>query len=194
MDSTATSDPSSTEQTPTVSGVLAQVKVTWAEEAPATTAGRITAAVVHSSSSMLVLEAIDTKLALPPIGTQLEVRGEKQQVRGRLAEHGRTGRFLVAIGDRPVRRALRLKVSLPGTVRATALDGPHTVEIVDLTTGGARIRGVELPVGSQVTLEFTPPYRDSPVSVRALVAHGTHRGQQPWIGVLFRLVALRGGR
>jgi PilZ domain-containing protein len=194
MDSTATSDPSSTEQTPTVSGVLAQVKVTWAGEAPATAAGQITAAVVHSSSAMLVLEAVDTELALPPIGTQLEVRGENQHVSGRLAEHGRTGRFLVAIGDRPVRRALRLKVSLPATVRAAALDGPRTVEIVDLTTGGARIRGVELPVGSQVTLDFTPPHREEPVSVRAVVAHGTHRGQQPWIGVLFRLVALRGGR
>ena len=194
MDSTATSDPSSPEPTPPVSGVLAQVKVAWAAEAPATAAGRITAAVVHSSSAMLVLEAIDTELALPPIGTQVEVRGETHRASGRLAEHGRTGRFLVAIGDRPVRRALRLKVSLPGTVRATAFNGSRTVEIVDLTTGGARIRGVELPVGSQVTLDFTPPYRDSPVTVRAVVAHGTHGGQQPWIGVLFRLVALRGGR
>jgi hypothetical protein len=194
MDSTATSDPSSTEQTPAVSGVLAQVEVTWAEAAPAAAAGRITAAVVHSSSAMLILEAIDTQLPLPPIGTELEVRGDNQHVSGRLAEHGRGSRFLVSIGDRPVRRALRLKVSLPASVRAAGLDGPRSVEIVDLTTGGARIRGVELPVGSQVTLDFTPPYRDSPVSVRAVVAHGTHRGQQPWIGVLFRLVALRGGR
>jgi|SRR5579859_8053380 len=182
------------DSTPAVSGVLAQVRVTWTEDAPATTAGRITAAVVHSSSAMLVLEAMDTEPTLPPIGTVLEVDGDKHRVSGRLAEHGRTGRFLVSIGDRPVRRALRLKVSLPGVVRAAGLEGARIVEIVDLTTGGARIRGVELPVGSQVTLDFTPPYRDAPVSVRAVVAHGTHRGQQPWIGVLFRLVALRGGR
>jgi hypothetical protein len=30
--------------------------------------------------------------------------------------------------------------------------------------------------------------------VRAVVAHGTHGATQPWIGVTFRLVALRGGR
>ena len=62
-----------------------------------------------------------------------------------------------------------------------------------LTTGGARVRGIELPVGSQVTLEFTPPYRHEMVSVRAIVAHGTHRAERPWIGVIFRLVAMRGG-
>jgi hypothetical protein len=69
-----------------------------------------------------------------------------------------------------------------------------TVEIVDLTTSGARIRGVELRVGTHVTLGFTPPAREHPVNVRAVVAHGTHRGEHPWIGVLFRLVAMRGGR
>jgi hypothetical protein len=140
---------------------------------------------------MLVLEAIDPQTVLPPLGTRIEIRGVGV---GRLAEHGRVGRFLVALGDRPVRRALRLKVSLPATLRGPALSAPQTVEIVDLTTSGARIRGIELPVGSQVTLDFTPPYRDDPVSVRASVAHGTHHAERPWIGVHFRLVALRGGR
>jgi hypothetical protein len=86
------------------------------------------------------------------------------------------------------------QTSLRGTLRSRALSAPRTVEIVDLTTGGARIRGVELPVGTQVTLDFTPPYRDEPVSVRAVVAHGTHGGEQPWTGLVFRLVAMRGGR
>jgi hypothetical protein len=45
-----------------------------------------------------------------------------------------------------------------------------------------------------VALDFTPPSRDEAVSVRAVVAHGTHRAAQPWIGLTFRLVALRGGR
>jgi hypothetical protein len=49
-------------------------------------------------------------------------------------------------------------------------------------------------VGTQVTLDFTPPGRDEPVSVRALVAHATHGAVKPWIGVAFRLVAMRGGR
>jgi hypothetical protein len=102
----------------------------------------------------------------------------------------------VSVGERAVRSSVRLKVSLPATLRAPGqADGAaQMVEIVDLTTGGARVRGVELPVGTQVTLEFTPPYREEPVSVRGVVAHGTHDAARPWIGVLFRLVAIRGGR
>jgi hypothetical protein len=111
-----------------------------------------------------------------------------------MAEHGRGGRFLVSLGDRPVRQSLRLRVSLPGTLRAPSLPAPLSIAIADLTTGGARIRGVELPVGSPVTLGFTPPAREQPVSVRAIVVHSTHRAEQPWIGVVFRLVAMRGGR
>jgi hypothetical protein len=68
------------------------------------------------------------------------------------------------------------------------------VELADLTTGGARVRGLELPVGSQISLGFTPPGRTEPVTVRALVVHGTHGSKQPWIGIAFRLVAMRGGR
>lgn len=170
--------------------VLASVSCTWDEPRP----GHIAASVLQSGRGMLVLEASDPQAALPPVGTLVAVRGEQNQHTGRLAEHGRAGRFLVSVGDRPVRRSVRLKVSLPATVRSPALSVAQTVEIVDLTTGGARIRGVELPVGSQVTLDFTPPYREEPVSVRAVVAHGTHRADRPWIGVLFRLVALRGGR
>jgi hypothetical protein len=79
-------------------------------------------------------------------------------------------------------------------LRAAGFDAPRGVEIIDLTTGGCRIRGLELPVGTTLALEFTPPSRDEPVSVRGVVAHGTHRADQPWIGLSFRLVALRGGR
>ena len=39
-----------------------------------------------------------------------------------------------------------------------------------------------------------PPGREQPVTVRASVAHGTHNGTRAWIGVTFRLVAMRGGR
>jgi hypothetical protein len=89
---------------------------------------------------------------------------------------------------------MRLRVSLPGTLRCATQPQPLTVEIVDLTTGGCRVRGIEVPVGTQVTLDFTPPGRDQPVSVRALVAHATQSAVKPWIGVAFRLVAMRGGR
>jgi hypothetical protein len=93
-----------------------------------------------------------------------------------------------------LRRSPRLRVSLPGTLRSAALSEAVPVEIADLTTSGARVRGLELPVGTQVTLQFTPPGRKDQVSVRALVVHATHRADRPWLGVRFKLVALRGGR
>jgi hypothetical protein len=92
------------------------------------------------------------------------------------------------------RGSARVKVSLPGTLRTSTLTEPVLVEIADLTTSGARVRGVELPVNTQVTLQFTPPGRVDAVSVRALVVHATHGAERPWLGVRFRLVALRGGR
>lgn len=178
MDSTA-----STEH-----AVLAELECTWGD------AQSTRALVVHAGREMLILEASDPERPLPDVGTDVRLFDATGERTGRLAEHGRGGRFLVAMGDRPVRRMVRLRVSLPGVLRCALLDNPVEVEIVDLTTGGCRLRGIELPVGTQVALDFTPPSREEAVSVRALVAHGTHGAPQPWIGVTFRLVALRGGR
>ena len=172
--------------------VLAEVTCSWSE-VDGQAAGKLMAMVTHRGRGMLILEA-DARQTLPPVGTELDILRDGEMLHGRLAEHGRGGRFLVSMGDRPVRRSPRLRVSLPGTVRAATLEQPVSVEIVDLTSGGARVRGVELPVGSSLTLHFTPPTRDETVTVRATVAHGTHGASQPWIGVLFRLVAFRGGR
>jgi hypothetical protein len=174
----------------TAQAVLAEVTCSWGEAANE----RLTAVIVHAARDLLVLEAPDPHPNLPPLGANVHVKAELFQVDGHMAEVGRAGRFLVAIGDRPVRRAARLRVCLPAVARGSALPEPCTVEIVDLTTGGARIRGLELPPLAQVTLDFTPPGREDPVSVRAVVAHGTHRAEMPWIGVTFRLVAMRGGR
>ena len=172
--------------------VLAELTCTWSASE---TAGEIAAAVIHSSRGLLLLEATDPRAELPAQGTRLTMRGEGESIiSGTLAEHGRGGRFLVTVGDRAVRHSLRLKVSLPATLRPIGSTTAKEVEIVDLTARGARIRGIELPVGSQVMLSFTPPYRGQPVNVRAAVAHGTHGAERPWIGVVFRLVALRGGR
>jgi hypothetical protein len=143
---------------------------------------------------MLILETDVESRLLPPIGTEVEVFGATGPLHGQLAEHGRGGRFMICIADRPVRRSPRLRVSLAATVRAPGLAQPKSVELVDLTTGGARVRGVELPVHTSVTLDFTPPGQQQPVSVRGTVAHSTHNARQPWIGVTFRLVAMRGGR
>src|SRR5579872_1253688 len=187
MDLTAPTDDGAAERTSSVNAVLAEVHCTWSGDAPGTPRGETPAAVVHSYHEILVLEAPDPHQVLPPVGTEIKITTDSEQLSGRLAEHGRGARFLVALGDRPVRRTVRLKVSLPGMLRGGSVPAPMPVEIVDLTTGGARVRGIELPVGSHVTLDFTPPYRDDVVSVRAVVAHGTHRAERPWIGVLFRL-------
>ncbi len=168
--------------------VLAPVELAWAS------GQRTSALLLHAARTMLVLEASDPQHVLPPLGTVAKIEGAGDQHTGRLAEHGRAGRFLVALGEREVRRALRLRVSLPGTLRCRSLAEPLEVEIADLTTGGARIRGIELPVATHVTLDFVPPGSEQPVSVRATVAHGTHGATRPWIGVAFRLVAIRGGR
>ena len=93
-----------------------------------------------------------------------------------------------------LRREERLPVSVPAVLRCALLAEPRAVEIVDVATAGARLRGIELPVGTRVTVDFTPPDRDRPVSARGVVVHGTHQANQPWIGVVFRLVAMRGGR
>ena len=188
MDSPASIDPRTGDGAGPVHAVLAEVSCRWLDSDP------VTAVILHSASDMLVLEAADPRQVLPSLGTVVHVSGEALKVTGRLAEHGRAGRFLVCLGSRPVRRATRMRVSLPGTLRCPSLAEPRQVEIADLTTAGARVRGVELPVNSQVALDFTPPGRDRSVTVRAVVAHATHGAGQPWIGLIFRLVALRGGR
>jgi hypothetical protein len=169
--------------------VLTEVTVSWDGHHE----GR-SAFLIHAAHNMLVLEAADPHLALPAEGTTVTVEAPRETLIGRVAEHGRGGRFLVALGERPVRRANRVRVTLPATARSAQLGEPREVEIVDLTTGGARVRGVQLPVGSEVNLHFTPPGREEPVTVRASVVHAGQAAQQPWIGLAFRLVALRGGR
>lgn len=174
---------------PQMQAVLAEATCIWADADE-----RTNAVIVHAARDILVLEATDTSRTLPPLGTEVRVRSDSGDQTGRLAEHGRGGRFLVALGSRPVRGGLRLRVSLPGTLRSRLLAEPRAVEIVDLTTAGCRVRGVELAIDDQVSLDFTPPGRDLPVTVRAQVAHGSRDADQPWIGLRFRLVALRGGR
>jgi hypothetical protein len=168
--------------------VLTEVQVSWEDEAG------LPAYLIHAARNMLVLEGGDAERRLPAPGTAVQITSTHETIVGRVAEHGRAGRFLVALGDRPVRRADRLRVSLPASIRATDQQHATAVEIVDLTTSGARVRGVELPVGSEVNLRFVPPGRSEAVTVRAQVVHATHDAAQPWVGVAFRLVALRGGR
>ena len=169
--------------------VLTEVTVSWDAEKT----GRA-AYLIHAAHNMLVLEAGDPSLPPPADGTPVTVEGPRETLVGKVAEHGRGGRFLVSLGDRPIRRATRLRVSVPACVRSAELGETREVEIVDLTTGGARVRGIQAPVGSELNLRFTPPGREEPVTVRATVVHASRSGQQPWVGLAFRLVVLRGGR
>jgi PilZ domain-containing protein len=192
MDSPLSIVPRTTHHSEPAQAVLAEVTCSWGEGAD--DADSTLAAIVHVGRDMLVLEAADPARALPPMGSALHVVGATLDVLGRIAEHGRAGRFLVSMSNRPVRRDLRLRVSLTGVLRSAALSGPVQVEIADLTTSGAKVRGIELPSGSQVALDFIPPGRDDTVTVRARVAHTSTGSTTPWIGLVFRLVALRGGR
>ena len=192
MDLRVTTDLGAADSTGPAQAVLAEVTCTWSHDMNAPQ--QATAVVVHAAREMLVLEASNPRQVLPALGTLMQVSGDLEQLTGRLAEEGRAGRFLISLGERPVRSVLRLRVSLTGTLRSATLPEPVSVEIIDLTTGGARLRGVERPAGSHVTFDFTPPGRDESVTVRALVAHASNQAEQPWIGVVFRLVAMRGGR
>ncbi len=173
MDAPLSTDLPPPDSTEPAQAVLAEVTCTWAEQADVLKS--VLAVIVHAARDMLILEAADQHPALPSVGTAMFVAGANQRVYGRLAEHGRTGRFLVSLGTRPVRRDPRLRVSLTGTLRSASLPEPVHIEIADLTTSGARVRGIALAAGSQVALDFTPPGRDEPVTVRARVTRSQRR-------------------
>jgi len=148
------------------------------------------AEVIGSTGNVLLLQALDPSVALPVLGTaiRLKVDWDRQVLNGRLAAHGVAGRFLVTIGERAIRSSRRFPVSLPGTAQSIHLYGPVEVRIADLSTGGARVEGIDLPVGSDVNLTFTPPGRPGPISVTGFVVRVIGETEVPTLGVAFRLV------
>ena len=98
------------------------------------------------------------------------------------------GRFLVTIAERSIRPARRFSVNLTGIARSAQLPGPVKVRIIDLSTGGARVEGVQLPVGSDLELHFTPPGRRAPLTVLGFVVRIAEVAGLPTLGVAFRLV------
>src|SRR5258708_31149335 len=135
MDSTVSFDPHAADGTGAAHAVLAEVTCRWLEHEP------ITAVILHAAKDMLVLEAADPRLTLPPLGTVMQVNGEALKVSSRLAEYGRAGRFLVCMGGRPVRRAVSIRVSFLGPLRCPLLPDPLRVVIGDPPTVGSRRRG-----------------------------------------------------
>lgn len=152
---------------------------------------KMLAEVLGSTTNVLLVQAHDAGAGLPPLGTPIRLRLEwdRQVLHGRLAAHGVGGRFLVSIGERPIRRSRRFSVDLPAVARSGQLSPAHAeVRIADLSTGGARVEGVQLPVGSDVELRFTPPGRPAPLTVLGFVVRNVDSADVPSVGVAFRLV------
>jgi hypothetical protein len=152
--------------------------------------GTITRAqIIGSTDGVLLLQGPDGA-ALPTLGTPIRLRIEwdRQILTGRIAAHGVAGRYLVSLGERPIRRSRRFSVDLQGTARSAHLYGTIGVRIADLSTGGARVEGIDLPVGSDVELHFTPPGHSAPLTVLGFVVRAIDTAEKPTIGVAFRLV------
>ncbi len=148
------------------------------------------AEVLGTTDDVLLLQAGIQGVSLPPIGTMVRLRTDwdRQTLTGRLAAPGAAGRFLVALGERAIRRSRRFAVQLPGIVRsAQVLQTGVEVRISDLSQGGARVEGVELPVGAEVDLQFTPPGRSDSLRVFGFVVRVIDNPEVPTVGVAFRL-------
>jgi hypothetical protein len=148
------------------------------------------AEVLGSTSSVLLLQGPDTGAKIAPLGASVRLRVEwdRQLLNCRLAAHGVAGRFLVSIGERAIRRSRRFPVDLPGVARAGRSAGSVDVRVVDLSTGGARVEGIALPVGSEVELCFTPPGRPTPITVLGFVVRMIELDTVRSVGLAFRLV------
>jgi hypothetical protein len=119
---------------------------------------------------------------------RLRVEWDRQTLTGRIAAHGVAGRFLVSVGERAIRRSKRFAVNLPGLARSGQLSGSVEVRVKDLSAGGARVEGIDLPIGSDVGLHFTPPGRPEPINVLGFVVRAVNGGGVPTVGAAFRLV------
>jgi PilZ domain len=151
--------------------------------------GKLHAEVLGSTSSVLLLDAAVEAASLPALGTPIRLRllWDRQVLNGRIAAHGVAGRFLVTLGERAIRRSRRFTVDLPGVARAAQV-ADTAVRVTDLSTGGARVQGITLPIGSEVELRFTPPGGSAPINVLGFVVRTIEAAQQPSVGVAFRLV------
>ncbi len=151
----------------------------------------VAAEVLGSTTNVLLVQGRGASAGLPPLGTPIRLRLEwdRQVLHGRLAAHGVGGRFLVSIGERPIRRSRRFAVDLRAVARSGQLStGAVEVRITDLSTGGARVEGMPLDVGSEVELHFTPPGRSAPITVLGFVVRSIESADLPTVGVAFRLV------
>src|SRR5918911_5338891 len=151
-------------------------------------ASSLRAEVLGSSPHVMLLQALE-RTRLPPLGTRLRlhVGWDRQQLNGRLAAHGVNSRFLVTLGERPIRGTRRFAVDLLATIRSAHLPGVEQARIIDLSASGARIEGpgARLPVGAEIELRFTPPGQAEPVAVHGFVSRNIPDARTPTVGVAF---------
>jgi PilZ domain len=168
---------------------LVRVVVAWGKEE------LLPATVLRTTPEVVLLQG-EPGADLPPIGAPVRVHvdWDKQRLHGRVAAHGQRGRYLVSLGFRAIRRAPRVRVDLPAAARAATPHGldVREVRIVEFSSSGARLEGLELAVGAELNLSFTPLRQARPVTVRAVVVRLIEGAQPPQIGVVFRLAALPG--
>jgi PilZ domain len=148
------------------------------------------AEVIGSTDNVLLLQGTESDATLPPLGTPVRLRviWDRQLLIGRLAAHGVAGRFLVSIGERAIRYSRRFPVDLPGIAVSAHLYGPVEVRVIDLSTGGARVKGIDLPVGTEIELHFTPPGQTANIKVLGFAVRAIDGAEMPTLGVAFRLV------
>src|SRR5579872_3828567 len=129
------------------------------------------AEVLGSTAHVLLVQSLSETKPLPALGTlvRLKPAWDRQIVLGRLAALGTEGRFLVSLGARSIRNSRRIPVSLMGIARSNHLDSGIVVHLTDLSTGGARVQNLDLPIGSEVLLQFTPPNSSDPIDVSGFV-------------------------
>jgi hypothetical protein len=132
------------------------------------TTGVTQARLVRMTPSVLLLEGMPPE-ERPEIGTpvQVSIPGMSRMQPARLATFAPDGRFLLALGKRPVRGAVRVQTDLPAEL--TIGPSKSCARVVDLSSSGARIRGAQLAVGSECELSFRPPGRQERVTMRCVV-------------------------
>ncbi len=174
-------------ETPVVPPLAEEVAVQW--ERGETTTARL----LYTTSNILLLEGDRPGGRAPPAGAllRLTLAGERTSRAGRLAAYGQGRVYLVALGSRAIRRSRRYKVNLPATIRSRHRGGVLAARVVDLSDGGARLRGIALPVGADLDVTFTPPGSPTARTLRAVVVRSTGAAPAAEIGVAFCMASLR---
>jgi len=129
------------------------------------------AEILQATTSVLLLQGDrPTGTALSP-GSPLRVGlpGSPHMLPARLATYGQNNRYLVALGSRAVRGAARVRIDLRAVVHHAGARQGQPMRVVDLSSSGARLRGVPLPPGSEFELTFVPPGRHDLVTLRCVV-------------------------